>query len=121
MPNRVGSSLEDESASICQILDASNCLDGADLPWFDRYALGRTHVTFSGAVFALDRSADLVRGAQCDSIGHPKTWSSDGIRDPGNAALACIRPGHNLASEDVDLISRCLGRVRNLLSERRIP
>ena len=121
MQKRVTVSLEDESPSIRQILDAGNCLDGNNLPRFDGYALGRTHVTFSGAIFAMGRSADLVRGAQCDSIGHPKTWSSDGIRDPGNAALACIRPGHNLASEDVDLISRCLGRVRNLLSERRIP
>jgi len=45
--------------------------------WFDRYALSRTHVALSGAVSTLDRSPDLVRHAQCDSVGDPKAWPSN--------------------------------------------
>src|ERR1700688_5059458 len=104
MPNRVSGSLEDESASIRQILDAGNCLDGANLPRFDRYALGRAYVAVSGAFSALDRSTDLVRDAQCDSIRNPKIGPSDGIRDPGNAALACVAGRYSLANKDVDLV-----------------
>src|ERR1700736_1262924 len=121
MPNRVGSSLEDESASIRQILDAGNCLDGANLPRFDRYALSRAYVAVFGAVVALDRSTDLVRSVECDPAWHPKIGPSDGIRDPGSAALAGVTRRHSLANEDVDRASRCRARLRNLRRERRIP
>src|SRR5437763_8602233 len=99
-------SFEDESASIRQILDAGNCLDGDNLPRFDRSDVGGAHVTFPGSVSALDRSADLARCAQRDSIRNSKTRSPHGIRDPGNAALACASQWHSLANEDVDLVSR---------------
>ena len=118
MPNRVSGSLEDESASIRQILDAGNRLDVANLPRFDRYALGGAYVTVSGAVSALDRSTDLARGVERDSAWHPKIRSSDGIRDPGNAALACVAGRYSLANKDVDLASHCLGCLRNLRRER---
>ncbi len=53
MPNRVSVSLEHEAASIRQILDASNSLDDANLPRFDRYALGGAYVAVPGAVSPL--------------------------------------------------------------------
>src|SRR6266446_3506956 len=120
MQKRVTVSLEHEDGSIRQILDAGNCLDGDNLPWFDRYALGRAHLAVSGAVSPLDRSTDLARGIERDPAWHPKTRASDRIRDPGNAALACVARRHSLADEDVDLVSRCRARQRNLCRERRI-
>ncbi len=67
MQKRVTVSREHEAASIRQILDAGNCLDGNNL----------AHVTVSGPVFALDRSADLARGVERDPAWHPKTRASD--------------------------------------------
>jgi len=75
MQKRVTVSLEHEDGSIRQILDAGNCLDGGNLPRFDRYALGRAHLAVSGAVSPLDRSTDLARGIERDPAWHPKTWS----------------------------------------------
>jgi len=77
MQKRVTVSREDEAASIRQILDAGNCLDGNNLPRFDRYALGRAHLTVSGPVSALVRSTDLARGIERDPAWHPKTRASD--------------------------------------------
>ena len=48
-----GYSFEDESASIRQILDAGNYLDGGHFPRFNRYSLGRAYVPVSGAVSPL--------------------------------------------------------------------
>jgi len=120
MQKRVSSSLEDESASIRQILDAGNSLDGDNLPRFDRYALGRAYIAVFGAAFALDRSANFGGGVERDPGWRPKTRSSDGVRDPGNAALARAPQWHSLANEDVDLVSRRRARLRNLRRERRI-
>ena len=120
MQKRVTVSLEHEAASIRQILDAGNCLDGGNLPRFDRYALGRAHLAVSGAVSPLDRSTDLARGIERDPAWHPKTRASDRIRDPGNAALARVARGHSLANEDVALVSCRWARQRNLCRERRI-
>src|SRR5205807_9798236 len=120
MQNRVIVSLEHEPVSIRQILDAGNCLDGANLPRFDRYALGRAYIALSGAVSALARSPDFDRDARCDSARHPKAGSPDGIRDFGNAALACAPQWRWLANEDVDVVSRRRARLRNLCRQRRI-
>jgi len=110
--------LEHEVAPIRQILDASNCLDDADFPRFDRYFISRAHLTVSGAISALDRSTDLAGGVERDPGWYPKTWSSDGIRDPGGAALACAPQWYSLANEDVDLVCHRLGCLRNLRGER---
>ena len=58
MQKRVTVSREHEAASIRQILDAGNCLDGNNLPRFDRYALSRAYLAVSGAVSALDLASD---------------------------------------------------------------
>ena len=65
MPNRVSgfTFLNMEAASIRQILDASNSLDGDNLRRLDRSALGRAHLALSGAVSPLARSPDLVCAA----------------------------------------------------------
>src|SRR5437588_9060833 len=103
MQKRVSSSLEDESASIRQILDAGISLDGDNLPRFDRYALGRAYIPVFGAGFALARSANFGGGVERDPGWRPKTRSSGGICDPGNAALARAPQWHSLADGDDDL------------------
>ena len=53
MQNRVTVSVEHEAASIRQILDAGDYLDGADLYGINGHAFSRAHFAFSGSVFAL--------------------------------------------------------------------
>lgn len=120
MQKRVTVSLEHEAASIRQILDAGNCLDGDNLSWFNRYALGRAHLAVFGPVSALDRSTDLARGIERDPAWYPETRASNRIRGPGNAALARVARRYSLADEGVALVSRRRARQRNLRGERRI-
>ena len=51
MQNRVIVSVEHEAASIRQILDAGDYLDGADLCGINGRAFSRAHFSFSGSVF----------------------------------------------------------------------
>ena len=69
--------VEHEAASTRQILDAGDCLDGVNLSWFNRRFVGRAYVAFSGAVFALARSANFICGAQIDPIRYSKTGTSN--------------------------------------------
>ena len=111
-------SLADESRSIRQILDASNCLDGDNFSRFDRYAFGRAYIAVSRAVFALARSANFAGRLERDPSWDPKTRSPDGIRDPGNAVLACAAGSYSLANENVDVVPHRLGWLRNLRRQR---
>jgi hypothetical protein len=120
MPNRVSVSLEHEAASIRQILDAGNYLDGGNLPRFDRRFVGGAHLAFYRSVFALARSAYFLGSNQYDADSNPKTRPRDGVRNPGNAALAGVARRHSQANEDVDLACLSLAGLRNFCDRRRV-